>query len=196
MKGKPNETKRSKKDTAATALSSQVRPQPNNPKKKLMQSTSPSKAAVPTIHVPDLSCDDEIRDDEPSLASPPKADGRETLSDIQAPEPAQSSTSTSAAFPTDSKQNNAFHFASTLIEELVDSCTEDIGAIKAVFDTLTPKAIAMDNSDSSVHAKKPVPATLAAPIAKELAPIVKRSVHVSHTCTHRRHHTFSAQVSS
>ena len=183
MKGKPNEIKRSKKATDAFALSPQARPQPKNPKKKLLKSTSPSKAAVPTI--PGPSCDDEIRDDDPSLASPPKEDGVETLSGAIAPEPAQASTSTSAAVPVDSKQNNALHFASTFIEEVVDSCTEDIGTIKAVFDTLSPKTIAANNSDSSVHAKEPVPATLAPPIVKG---------SVSHT--QRRQHTFTAEVSS
>ena len=193
VKGKPNDTKRSQKDTAATALSPQAHPQPNNPKKKLLQSTSPSKPKPALRTIPEPSCDDEIRDDDPSLASPPKYDGVVLTADASAPEAAQSSTSTSAAVPTDLRQNNALHFASTLIEEVVDSCTEDIGAIKAVFDTLSPKTIATDNSDSSVHAKEPVPATLAPPIAKEFAPIVKASV--SHTHTHRRHHTFPAQVS-
>lgn len=188
MKGKPNETKRSKKATDEIALSSQARPQPKTPKKELPQSTSPSKSAVQTI--PEPSCDDEIRDEQPSLATPPKANDAVITADAIAPEPAQSTTFTSAAVPTDSKQNNAFHFASTMIEEVVDSCTEDIGNIRAVIDTLSPKAFVTD--DSSAHAKKPVPATFAPTIVKKSAPIVKKSV--SHT--HRRHHTFPAQVSS
>ena len=151
---------------------------------KLDRPPLPSKLATS-----EPSFEDENRNDASSASSPKVVGAQDMIREesTNASGPPQSSTSatcTSLAVPTPSTENNGVNFASTLLGEVVDSCAEDIGIIKAIINNLSPKAIVTDGENSAPN-KEPLPETFVH------VPIVNKSV----SYTHKRSHTLPAQVS-